>query len=86
VDWRAKQSCSAKVSSKLHKSSESLVSSSSSSVENNWKTGLDVAVGKKSGKLMLAGSNSRLAEYSMEKTKNDKFSFTSNSMSCEYYR
>ncbi|KAM4530382.1 perforin-1-like [Odontesthes bonariensis] len=85
VDWRAKQSCSAKVSSKLHKSSESLVTSSSSSVENNWKAGLDFSVGKLGASLMLAGTNSKLADYSMEKTKNDKFSFTSLSMSCGYY-
>ncbi|XP_033998641.1 perforin-1-like [Trematomus bernacchii] len=85
MDWIAKQSCSMKVSSTLHRSSESLVSSSSSSVENDWKTNLDVDVGDKSGSLMLAGTNSKLAEYSMEKTKNDKFSFTSQSMSCEYY-
>ncbi|KAM4531879.1 perforin-1-like [Odontesthes bonariensis] len=85
VDWRAKQSCSAKVSSKLHKSSESLVTSSSSSVENNWKAGLDFSVAKLGASLMLAGTNSKLADYCMEKTKNDKFSFTSLSMSCEYY-
>lgn len=86
VDWRAKQSCSAKVATKLHRSSESLLSSSSSSVENNWKASLDVEVGEKGGSVMLAGTNSKLAEYSMEKTKNDKFSFSSNSMSCEFYR
>uniref|UniRef100_A0A3Q4MC57 Perforin-1-like n=1 Tax=Neolamprologus brichardi TaxID=32507 RepID=A0A3Q4MC57_NEOBR len=85
VDWRAKQSCSAKVSTKLHKSSESLVSSSTSSVENNWKTDLEVEINDKSGSVMLAGTNSKLAEYSMEKTKSDKFSFTSQSVSCEYY-
>ncbi|XP_061568579.1 perforin-1-like [Cololabis saira] len=85
VDWRAKQSCSAKVASKLHKSSESLVTSSSSSVENNWKIDLSLNVGKYGGSLMLAGTNSKLAGYSMEKTKNDKFSFTTNSISCEYY-
>ncbi|XP_040010666.1 perforin-1-like [Xiphias gladius] len=85
VDWRPKQSCSLKVASKLHRSSESLVSSSSSSVENNWKVNLDIDVGKKSGSAMLAGTNSKLAAYSMEKTKNDKFSFTSQSMFCEYY-
>ncbi|KAM6904687.1 perforin-1-like [Xenentodon cancila] len=85
LDWRAKQSCSAKVATKLHKSSESLVSSSSSSVNNNWKLDLNFNVGKWGGSLMLAGTNSKLAEYSMEKTKNDKFSFTSNSISCEYY-
>ncbi|XP_029996844.1 perforin-1-like [Sphaeramia orbicularis] len=85
VDWRAKQSCSMKVSSKLHRSSESLVSGSTASVENNWKTNLDVNVADKGGNLMLAGSHSKLAEYSMEKTKNDKYSFTSQSMTCKYY-
>uniref|UniRef100_A0A8C4GNW6 Perforin-1 n=1 Tax=Dicentrarchus labrax TaxID=13489 RepID=A0A8C4GNW6_DICLA len=85
VDWRAKHSCSMKVVSKLHRSSESLVSSTSSSVENNWKTNLDFKAGTKGASLMLAGTNSKLAEYSMAKTKNDKFSFTSHSMFCEYY-
>ncbi|XP_015230256.1 PREDICTED: perforin-1-like [Cyprinodon variegatus] len=84
-DWRAKQSCSSRVSSSLHKSSESLVTSSSSSVENNWKIGLEFQTMKRSASLMLAGTNSKLSDYSMEKTKNDKFSFSSLSMSCEYY-
>ncbi|XP_044036999.1 perforin-1-like [Siniperca chuatsi] len=84
-DWRPKQYCSMKVASKLHRSSESLVSSSSSLVENNWQVNLDVNVGDKGGSVMLAGTHSKLADYSMEKTKNDKFSFTSQSMSCEYY-
>nr|XP_024657956.1 perforin-1-like [Maylandia zebra] len=85
VDWRAKQSCSAKVSTKLHKSSESLVGSSVSSVENDWKVNLDLQAGNKGASLMLAGTNSHLSSYSMEKTKNDKYSFASHSMSCEYY-
>ncbi|XP_042361736.1 perforin-1-like isoform X2 [Plectropomus leopardus] len=85
VDWRPKQSCSIKVASALHRSSESLVSSSTSSVENNWQANLDVDAGAKGGSVMLAGTHSKLAEYSMEKTKNDKFSFTSQSMSCEFY-
>lgn len=86
VDWRSKHSCSMRVDSKLHRSSESLVSSSSSSVENDWKVNLDVETRDRSGSLMLAGTQSHLAEYSMEKTKSDKFSFTTLSMSCEYYR
>ncbi|CAL1587270.1 unnamed protein product [Knipowitschia caucasica] len=85
VDWRAKQSCSAKVSSSLHKSSESLVSSKTSAIENNWKGNLDVNVGSKSGSLMLAGTQSKLADYSMQKTINDKYSFSSQSMSCKFY-
>uniref|UniRef100_A0A3Q3AKY2 Perforin-1-like n=1 Tax=Kryptolebias marmoratus TaxID=37003 RepID=A0A3Q3AKY2_KRYMA len=85
VDWRTKQSCSSSVSSKLYKSSESLVSSSSSSVENNWKVSLKFETAKVGASLMLAGTHSKLAEYSMAKTKNDKFSFASLSMSCEFY-
>lgn len=86
VDWRPKQSCSTKVSSKLHRSSESLVTASSASVDNNWQSNLDIDLGKRGASVMLAGSHSKLAEYSMEKTKSDKFSFTSQSMFCEYYR
>jgi len=86
VDWRAKQACSVKVASTLHRSSESLVSASTNSVENDWGTNLDIDVGKKSVSLMLAGTHSKLADYSMGKTKSDKFSFTSHSMSCEFYR
>ncbi|CAN9506014.1 unnamed protein product [Ophioblennius macclurei] len=85
VDWRAKQSCSSSVASKLYRSSEALVTSSTSSVENNWKSSLDVDVGKKSASLMLAGTDSRLSEYSMSKTKEDKFSFSSQGVSCQYY-
>ncbi|XP_068435162.1 perforin-1-like [Clinocottus analis] len=85
VDWRPKQSCSMKVATTLHRSSESLVSSITSSVENNWQTNLDVDLGKKGISAMLAGTQSNLADYSMGKTKSDKFSFTSHSMSCEFY-
>ncbi|XP_074552136.1 perforin-1-like [Halichoeres trimaculatus] len=85
VDWRAKQSCSKNVISSLHKSSESLVSSSTSSIENNWQINLDVSKGNKGGSLMLAGSHSKLSEYSMGKTKNDKFSFSSQGVNCEFY-
>lgn len=86
VDWRSQSSCSQQVASSLHQSSESLVTSSSSLVDNNWQVNLDLNFGSKSGSLMLAGTHSKLAEYSMAKTKNDKFSFTSQSTSCVYYR
>eukprot|EP00066_Takifugu_rubripes_P002820 XP_003964971.1 PREDICTED: perforin-1-like [Takifugu rubripes] len=85
VDWRSKASCTMQITSKLHRSSESLVTSSSSSVDNNWQTNLDIQKGNKAASMMLAGTHSKLAEYSMEKTKNDKFSFTSQGMSCTFY-
>ncbi|XP_053474703.1 perforin-1-like isoform X1 [Ictalurus furcatus] len=85
VDWRPSQKCSMKVSGMVYQSSESLVSASTSSIENNWKLGLQITIPKVQGSLILAGSNSKLAEYSMEKTKKDKFSFTSHDVSCGYY-
>lgn len=86
VDWRAQQSCSSKVFSQVHSSSESLLASSSSSVDNDWRANLQVDGGKRSASLTLAGTHSKLAEYSMEKSKSDRFSFTSLGMSCGYYR
>ncbi|XP_051572383.1 perforin 1.9 [Myxocyprinus asiaticus] len=85
VDWRAAQKCSLSLSSSVYESSESLVSSSASSVENNWKIGLGIGKMFNKVSLMLAGTNSRLAEYSMAKTKKDKFSFVKQSVSCAYY-
>lgn len=86
VDWRTKNSCSMQITSTLHRSSESLLKSSSFSVDNNWQSNLEFNKGNKAASMMLAGTQSKLAEYSMEKTKNDKFSFTSQSTSCTYYR
>ncbi|KAF5894975.1 perforin-1-like, partial [Clarias magur] len=86
VDWRPSRKCKIKVSSSVYESSESLVSSSTSSLKNNWKIGLDISTMRGGGSLMLAGTNSKLAEYSMAKTKKDKFSFTSHTFSCGYYR
>lgn len=86
VDWKASQKCSMKVSSSIYQSSESLVSASTSTIENNWSMNLGIDTKRGEGSLTLAGSDSKLAEYSMEKTKKDKFSFTSHSISCAYYR
>ncbi|XP_053095039.1 perforin-1-like [Pangasianodon hypophthalmus] len=86
VDWRPNQKCKMKLSSSVYQSSEALVSSSTSSIENNWKTGLKIPTKNGHASLMLAGSHSKLAEYSMQKTKKDKFSFTSHAVSCGYYR
>lgn len=84
-DWRPNQSCMRKVSSSIYRSSASLISSSTSSLEDSWKTDLDINVGTKGASLILAGTQSKLAKYSKEKTKSDKFSFTSHGMTCEHY-
>ncbi|XP_049601791.1 perforin-1-like [Syngnathus scovelli] len=85
VDWRSKQSCNIKVASTVYRSSEALVNSVSSLVENNWQFGLDLSVKEHGAKFMLAGTESKLAKHSMEKSKSDRYSFTSQQVSCEYY-
>ncbi|KAF5893664.1 perforin-1-like, partial [Clarias magur] len=82
LDWRP-QTCNMKLSSSVYPSSEDLINSSISSIENSWKSDLPFEV---QGSVMLAGSHSKLAEYSMKKTKKDKFSFATHSVSCGYYR
>lgn len=86
VNWRPSQHCNMKVVSSQHQSSESLVTSSSSGVENNWKANLGIDVNAGQGSLILAGTQSKLAEYSMEKTKRDKYTFISQKMVCTHYR
>ncbi|XP_060758264.1 perforin-1-like [Neoarius graeffei] len=85
VDWRPSPKCNVKLSSSVYQSSEALVSASTTSIENNWKIGLKIITPEVQGSLILAGSNSKLAEYSMAKTKKDKYSFTSHAVSCGYY-
>ncbi|XP_050954487.1 perforin 1.9 [Labeo rohita] len=85
IYWRAAQKCKRSLSSSVYETSESLVSSSTSSVQNNWKAGLGIGNMVSRMSVMLAGTNSKLAEYSMAKTKKDKFSFIKQSTSCRYY-
>ncbi|KAI5627594.1 hypothetical protein C0J50_12853 [Silurus asotus] len=85
VDWRLSKKCKTKVSSSVYHSSESLVNSSTSSIENRWQTDLNIVIPNVQGPVILAGSESKLAKYSMQKTKSDKFSFTSQIVKCGYY-
>ncbi|KAF5894978.1 perforin-1-like, partial [Clarias magur] len=86
VDWRPNQKCSMKLSSSVYQSSEKLVSASISSIKNDWMAALGILTPKGQASVMMAGSHSKLAAYSMQKTKTDKFSFTSHAVSCGYYR
>ncbi|KAL6476545.1 hypothetical protein MHYP_G00150440 [Metynnis hypsauchen] len=85
VDWRPSQKCTMKLSSSLYQSSESLLSASSSAIDNNWGINLGINVKRVDTSLTMAGTNSKLAEYSMDKTKKDRFNFASQSISCGYY-
>ncbi|XP_069041155.1 perforin-1-like [Lepisosteus oculatus] len=87
VDWRTISSCKMKLSSTIYESSESLVNDSTSSVENNWKTGLDLNCNPKFRVgAAFGGTHSRDANFAMKKSKEDRYSFTSHEVSCSFYR
>ncbi|XP_043942303.1 perforin-1-like [Protopterus annectens] len=86
VDWRVQAECKQRVSSSLYESNSSLVESIISLITNNWKTGLEMTESEIAKKMVMAGSHSRLAEFSMKKLKQDKYSFASLEFSCKYYR
>lgn len=87
VDWRTLPKCSLKVSSTVYDSAESLVNDSTSSVSNDWKIGLDIPVDPSvtvgGG---LGGSHSRESSFSMQKSKQDRYTFLSHSVHCSFYR
>ncbi|XP_066531609.1 perforin-1-like [Hoplias malabaricus] len=82
VFWRTLPKCSMKVSSKIYESSEALVKDSTSSIKNNWTIGLDV---KFIASESVGGTHSREARFGMEKSKQDKFSFTKHLVQCSSY-
>ncbi|XP_035992516.1 perforin-1-like [Fundulus heteroclitus] len=87
VDWRNLPKCTMKVSSTLYDSVESLVNDSTSSVSNDWKIGLDIPVDPSvTVGVGLGGSHSRASEFGMKKSKEDHYTFVSQSVKCNFYR
>ncbi|XP_043942304.1 perforin-1-like [Protopterus annectens] len=87
VDWRVQTECKRKLSSSVYETSSALMESSTSSVSNDWSTGLEITPDPQiSTKLIMAGTHSKLAEFSREKSKQDKYSFASHEIFCKYYR
>ncbi|XP_067391349.1 perforin-1-like [Emydura macquarii macquarii] len=87
VDWRVKVSCRRKLSSTVKESVMGVVRAAGTVVQNDWKVGLEVEVKPSANtQVALAGSHSKLADFSMEKSQQDKYSFTSHEVSCEYYQ
>ncbi|XP_074811086.1 perforin-1-like [Natator depressus] len=86
ADWREKVSCRRKLSSAVKESAMGMVRAANAVVQNDWKVGLEVEVKPSANtQVTLAGSHSKLAEFSTEKSQQDKYSFTSHEVSCAYY-
>nr|DBA18982.1 TPA: hypothetical protein GDO54_014871 [Pyxicephalus adspersus] len=85
VDWRPESSCSRQIVSSVSESKVSLAKEATSSVQNDWKVGLDVTVKMVKAKTSVAGSHSDMAKFSDNKSLNDKYSYLSHKLQCTYY-
>uniref|UniRef100_H2ZXQ6 Perforin 1 n=2 Tax=Latimeria chalumnae TaxID=7897 RepID=H2ZXQ6_LATCH len=86
LDWHVRPRCSNKVRSSIYETSTAFATTASSLVNNNWRAGLGVMpVPGVNTEVVLSGSHSRMSEYAMGKAKSDKYSFSSQEVSCSYY-
>lgn len=83
LDWRALSSCQQSLSGSVFSSVSSLLESSSSSIENDWKVGIGLAG---VANLQLAGSRSAESNFASHRQRVDKTSFTSHQITCTHYR
>ncbi|XP_069508018.1 perforin-1-like [Ambystoma mexicanum] len=86
ADWRIAYKCKNQLSSTVHESSTSLTKSLTSSITNDWRTGLDWRQLGNALTRAAAGTHSTLAEFSQKKSAQDKYSFISQEMACSFYR
>ncbi|XP_034275716.1 perforin-1-like [Pantherophis guttatus] len=86
VDWAAKVSCQRKVHTSLQSSGIDVVHAAASDVKNDWKVGLDVQVKpEQQVQMTMSGAHSTVADFTMQKNNQDKYTFASHEISCSYY-
>ncbi|KAG8431186.1 hypothetical protein GDO86_019294 [Hymenochirus boettgeri] len=86
VDWKPQTSCTRNIASSIAQSKISLAKTATSSVQNDWKVGLDLTYKGVKGEVALGGSHSKMAAFAESKTLTDKYSFVSHELSCAFYR
>ncbi|XP_077303281.1 perforin-1-like [Lithobates pipiens] len=84
-DWRPQSSCSRKISSEVSGSSTSLAEEAASDVKNDWEAGLELHHKGVDAKLVMAGSQSQVAQFGKSKTSTDRYNFIKHHLSCVYY-
>ncbi|KAG9466559.1 hypothetical protein GDO78_016421 [Eleutherodactylus coqui] len=85
VDWRPQSICFKKVSGETSRSTSSLAEESASSIQNNWEVGLELHHKSVDAKMVLAGSQSQLAQFGQIKSSVDRYTFIKHQLSCIYY-
>ncbi|XP_074521510.1 perforin-1-like [Halichoeres trimaculatus] len=85
LDWRAFSQCKADLYSTEHTSVSSLVSSYSSQDIKDWSFGLSLNKIVSAG-LGVVGTRSSVYEFASQRSKEDKYSFSTQKITCSHYR
>ncbi|XP_069838428.1 perforin-1-like [Dendropsophus ebraccatus] len=85
VDWRPQSTCVKQISGETSRSTSSLAGESASGIENNWEVGLELHHKGADAKMVLAGSQSQLAQFGQTKSSGDRYTFIRHYLNCVYY-
>eukprot|EP00069_Balaena_mysticetus_P003650 bmy_16723T0 len=87
TDWRAQGSgCNRKVVKDEGRSTEEVAGEAANSIRNDWQVGLDVTPKPSSNvRVTVAGSHSKAANFAAQKTHQDQYRFSLDSVECRFY-
>ncbi|XP_075687067.1 perforin-1-like [Rhinoderma darwinii] len=85
VDWKPQSACVKQISGETSRSTSSLAEESASSIQNDWEAGLELHHKVGDAKMVLAGSQSQLAQFGQSKSSRDRYTFIRHQLSCIYY-
>ncbi|XP_059948089.1 perforin-1 [Mesoplodon densirostris] len=87
TDWRAQGSgCNRKVLKGEGRSTEEVAGAAANSIRNDWQVGLDVTPKPSSNvRVTMAASHSREANFAAQKTHQDQYRFSLDSVECRFY-
>lgn len=88
TDWRAQGSgCRRHVVRAKGSSTEAVARQAAGSIRNDWQVGLEVTPKPSANaRVTVAGSHSKAADFAAQKTYQDQYSFSSDSVECRFYR
>ncbi|XP_008540774.2 perforin-1 [Equus przewalskii] len=87
TDWRAQGSgCRRHVVRAKGSSTEAVAREAAGSIRNDWQVGLEVTPKPSANaRVTVAGSHSKAADFAAQKTYQDQYSFSSDSVECRFY-